>query len=727
MLLNNKHYYNLSSQERKDLWKHYKKAYPNMGYSDMVNHFHSEVENYQFGGKEDKYVTERDATSTVKTPAIATNNNAFKEKVYNPDKAYKYAIDAAGTVFYPASLVGSAIDFYQGDNIGGVAGLIPFGKGYKFLKASKYAGKSKMAQKANSGLNKIMGAHVGTQVYDAKSDLVDPIINKNYQFGGRTDYFNNDVKKYKDGGEDSPFAGLKNNIPKNRLEAESKEEYKRMHPEIEAANFYNKIQKNIKQTSEIYQSGPNKGQPTGKGALEPSYPEMALLPSSLPLKATSRLGKAALFAAETLNPVSGFKGLKPKTLTSSVDNVNTNLDLEELRRVYHNSERFLQPEEAKFLHKHGHGLRENYRTNMSNHGRGTDQWNINNQLPSPPSEIQFMSDGTTRNIYTQQPQPVIPIMLGGIDIRRSINGFAPGTSEWNRLNDIIQSSRAKLTKPKAITNKSGLTKEEVLQKVSSKDKDVLSKMSEIEFENTVLKPTGEVVPYESQADLMPHFTGNNNVFAMSPKEYADAFNERLDLLNDIIAKKNKSGVEYKVKGLDENGRLVFYTPPGQKIKTPSPIKNKSFSEIMNTSVLDFFSKTTVIPEGTSTWGVRINPGQWRGEVEDIANTEYYRSIPGLEMSNTTSGVFADNVARKGTGAYESINEYLKKLDLGRVKPGFNSQTDYSRGAWENFIKSGRGMGFYANPRTVYGTMKSVAPYIGLLGAGALQQNKKMED
>ena len=42
------------------------------------------------------------------------------------------------------------------------------------------------------------------------------------------------------------------------------------------------------------------------------------------------------------------------------------LNLEELRRAYHNSERFLQPEESRFLHKHGHGLRENYRTNMSN-------------------------------------------------------------------------------------------------------------------------------------------------------------------------------------------------------------------------------------------------------------------------------------------------------------------------------------------------------------------------
>ena len=196
MLLNNKHYYNLPPQERKNLWKHYKKVYPNMGYTDMVKHFNGEVENYQFGGrtdyfdsdvkkfddggKTDKYVAERDATSTVKTPAIATNNNTFKEKPYINDDFGKYVIDAAGTIFYPASLVGSAIDFYQGDNVGGVAGLIPFGKGYKFLKNAKTiaagAGTSKLAKKFTSGVNKLMGAHVGTQVYDAKSDLIDPLI-----------------------------------------------------------------------------------------------------------------------------------------------------------------------------------------------------------------------------------------------------------------------------------------------------------------------------------------------------------------------------------------------------------------------------------------------------------------------------------------------------------------------------------------------------------------------
>lgn len=468
------------------------------------------------------------------------------------------------------------------------------------------------------------------------------------------------------------------------------------------------------------------------------------------------------FVNNLVNPLAGIGSKKPPVSSNA-------FDLNELRRVYHNSERFLMPEEARYLHKHGHGLRENYRTsnsvwnnqqNLSDEQLNTlsDIVQHNNQLPLPPSEIQFIPDGTTRNIYNQL--PITDYISGSyipdyIDLRRPtqynrdllsadyanlINGYPEGSSFmnypnlireeveqiWRNLNNRVQPA----VKPKSSINKSGLTKDEVLAKVSAKDKDAVSKMSETEFENTVLKPTGEIVPYESRADLMSQFTGNNNVFAMSPREYADRFNERLDLLDDIIAQRNKSGVEYKVKGIDEYGNLTFYTPPGQKIKTPPPIKNKSFSEIMNTPLSDFFSKSTVIPEGESIWSVNINPGQWRGNVEDIANTEYFRSIPGLEMSNTTQGVFADKVPRKGSGAYESINEYLKRLDLGRVKPGFNSQTEFSRGAWENFIKSGRGVGFYANPRTVYGTMKSVFPYIGAgyLGyeglQGALQEKSE---
>jgi hypothetical protein len=420
-----------------------------------------------------------------------------------------------------------------------------------------------------------------------------------------------------------------------------------------------------------------------------------------------------------VNPFNKFKLGKNKKLlpnepTSNFGQQPSNMDLEELRRVYHNSERFLQREERRFLNKHGHGLRENYVTNP-----------VSNQLPPPPSEIQFMPDGTTRTIYNQQPitdyDPLYSLDLLQQDHVNIIQGNPPVnypnlTRQANEIAQLplLRQRRAQqaqqlqqvqqANKP-TIRNKSGLTKEEALSKASAKDKDVVSKMSETEFENTVLKPNGEVVAYKPGTDvdqmtydLTAQQLKLKETVPLSNKEYVDEFNSRLDLLNDIIAKRNKSGVEYRVTGLDENGRLTFYTPPGQ----------------------------AGVSEGKSTWSVGINPGQWRGDVEDIANTEYFRSIPGLEMRNTTSGVFADDVARKGSGAYESINEYLKTLDLGRVKPGFNSQTNYSRGAWENFIKSGRGVGFYANPSTVYGTMRSLFPYAipTAIGAGALQQSQQ---
>ena len=416
--------------------------------------------------------------------------------------------------------------------------------------------------------------------------------------------------------------------------------------------------------------------------------------------------------------------LNPYAINLNNANKGTKLNLENLRKVYHNGERFLQQEESRFLHKHGHGLREDYLTDIPSGGWGTDQWNVNNQLAPPPSEIQFMPNGTTRTVYNQQP-------------------LVNNTFDLNKLKKPI--------------NKSGLTKEEVLQKASAKDKDVISKMSDTDFENSVLKPTGEIVPYY-QGSLEPQFSGSQNVTALSPKQYTDEFNSKIDLLNDIIAKNNKSGVEYRVKGLDESGILTFNTPEQtitKKLTTKQQenldwfnrdsenfainkggLKKEGdvwkFSDDVDDSV--FNSKEDAIKylknqiekeigpqiiSGESVWSTRLNPGQWEGNVEDIANTEYLRSIPGLEMSNTSSGVFADLVPRKGTSAYKSINEYLKKLNLGRVKAGFNSQTEFSRGAWENFIKTGRGVGFYANPKTIYGSMKSIFPYIGIGGAGAL--------
>ena len=295
-------------------------------------------------------------------------------------------------------------------------------------------------------------------------------------------------------------------------------------------------------------------------------------------------------------------------------------------------------------------------------------------------------------------------------------------------------------------NRSGLSKDEILAKASKKDKDILSKMSEDEFIETVLKPTGEIAKYKPSltVDELMYDTDLGrmrlkNEKPLSAIEYTQEFNKNLDELNKIIAKNNKSGVEYKVKKLDPGGNLIFETPK-QTIKgwkddpfstttrkqlegllnDPVQLKNSGYTKKELVEMMHSLREDKVIPAGESRWGVYIRPGKWTGKVEDIANEEYFKNIPGINMSNTSTGVFSDRVTRRGTGTYESINEYLKKFDLGRVKPGFNSQTATSKGLWENAVQKDKAFGYYGRPNTVYGSMKSMLPYLvpTAIGAGA---------
>ncbi|MCX6195521.1 MAG: hypothetical protein NTY55_02560 [Flavobacteriia bacterium] len=320
-------------------------------------------------------------------------------------------------------------------------------------------------------------------------------------------------------------------------------------------------------------------------------------------------------------------------------------------------------------------------------------------------------------------------------VRRTTYNPVIETFDWGNVDD-------KANK----VNRSGLSKDEILAKASKKDKDILSKMSENEFIETVLKPTGDIAKYKPSltVDELMYDTDLGrmrlkNQKPISAVEYAEEFNKNLDELNKIIAKNNKSGVEYKVKKLDPSGNLIFETPEQtirkweeipeavetikdfEKIKNdPVQLKNSVYTKNEIDEIINAFKKGEVIPAGESRWGVNINPGKWKGKVEDIPNEEYFKNIPGINMSNTTNGVFSDRVTRRGTGTYESINEYLKKFDLGRVKPGFNSQTKTSKGLWENAVQKDKAYGYYGKPNTVYGSMKSMLPYLvpTAIGAGA---------
>ena len=304
--------------------------------------------------------------------------------------------------------------------------------------------------------------------------------------------------------------------------------------------------------------------------------------------------------------------------------------------------------------------------------------------------------------------------LGGS--RRSHNQYVP-------FSQLVAEQNA----GRGLFNRSGFTKQQILNSPEFTDKKALSEMSDEDFIHTVFTPSGQVARYESS--VAPHlFTGDNEITPLTSIEYADAFNSRLDLLNDIIAKNNKSGVNYRVKAIDSNGKLTFHTPKQIKrwqdepgiVKTVEDLEKLKNDPVelqkrlhANAETLEDFDRIInslkedriIAPEGESSWNTRINPGEWRGTVENFPSREYYESIPGLKMAGTTSGVFSDGIVRKGSGAYKSVNEYLKTLDLGRVKAGFNSQSKDSRGLWETYVKKGIAAGHWGDPFTVHGVMK----------------------
>lgn len=106
-------------------------------------------------------------------------------------------------------------------------------------------------------------------------------------------------------------------------------------------------------------------------------------------------------------------------------------------------------------------------------------------------------------------------------------------------------------------NKSGFTKHEL--SFRAKNKDLVNKMTNKDFGNSVFKPNDEVapfVPHNETKDLL------KEVIPTTTKEYTNEFNRNLHILNDIIEKNNKSGMPYKATGIDEAGKLKFDSPLG---------------------------------------------------------------------------------------------------------------------------------------------------------------------
>ncbi len=222
----------------------------------------------------------------------------------------------------------------------------------------------------------------------------------------------------------------------------------------------------------------------------------------------------------------------------------------------------------------------------------------------------------------------------------------------------IQNIIAKFDQKKTpLINRSRFTRNDVQRKFPNID---ISKIPDEEFKMMYLTPTGELI--KKSPNKLPDFE------KISRAEYQDIFNSRLDLLNEIIEKNRKgSSKPYEITGL-------------------------------NNSSINFKSEF-----GESNWPVDITPGLFRGQVENIANPNYIANFPGIAMFNTMQGVYGrgKDVIR-GTKAYDSIREYLKKIDLGSIKSGQSGQTPYSKGLWESIPRKGKGFGIYLNPDEVGG-------------------------
>jgi hypothetical protein len=273
-------------------------------------------------------------------------------------------------------------------------------------------------------------------------------------------------------------------------------------------------------------------------------------------------------------------------------------------------------------------------------------------------------------------------------------------------------------KARTLKNRSGFNKKEIIEKTSDVfPEDFINKLNDSQFEETILTPKGELLYYQD-AELKNVFRGKDRIIKMSEKEYIDKFNSNLDILNnEILPKYNKTGIKYEVTGIDDGGKMNFYTP-----EQPLPEK---FKEFVDTDIAFILS-------GRNSWAIDLVPGKWKGDVKNIADTDYYKNIPGINMWNSGAGVFPNSsdflTGTPGTGAYKAINEYLKRLELGRVKPGFNSQSGTTilpggalksgaKDIWDHLIKSDQAYGFYNSPYTVHGALRTLAP-IGVIGTAS---------
>lgn len=280
-----------------------------------------------------RYIAERDNSSTPFSPAMSTKEwNEGERGNYDKEwDAIKYAVDMGSlSGYYPLNIVGSMMDLVEGDYTGATMGLIPivgragkhgrfWGQTYTRLRNSGVPERTARAIKKYGKTGSIIGSY-GINAADVKSDLIDKKATGGYMYsngGGPGDdepvtLYN---KAYYDPNQDRiiSYAGSKDNkyyqLPGDEMIQSRLPEFEI----VEDTGLYNPnvvgpaASKYIPSETGFIQN-PNW---RGGDALEYVPIESALLPASLPIKATSTLGKIGLGAAEMVNPISGFRNLFP--------------------------------------------------------------------------------------------------------------------------------------------------------------------------------------------------------------------------------------------------------------------------------------------------------------------------------------------------------------------------------------------------------------------------------
>lgn len=190
----------------------------------------------------------------------------------------------------------------------------------------------------------------------------------------------------------------------------------------------------------------------------------------------------------------------------------------------------------------------------------------------------------------------------------------------------------------------------------------------------------------------------------------------------------------KVLYIDSKGNEVEERPKELKqldLKGETFENGGSILSMSNTPQLEGEGKDLTYPDGAYVYGrggVIKTSQLFAGggpiyptnqQLAQFLNPEYQRVTQGQEVTVRPNAYQLQQAKNKAAGInkYDAIN--IKPQVAESTKPNIapvdknitEKAIAQKAGAWENFIKSGRAYGYYANPSTVYGTMKAKGGFI----------------